>query len=66
MMKKLKDVCEWLGVVGFVLAWIMAMIAAFAFAGDTQTGYYAPDYVDANGALVDIDGDGDCYHWVEE
>jgi hypothetical protein len=29
-------------------------------------GYYAPDYVDENGVLYDIDGDGDFYHWVEE
>lgn len=28
-------------------------------------GYYAPDYVDENGVLYDIDGDGDTYHWVD-
>lgn len=33
---------------------------------NTPTGYYAPDYVDENGVMYDIDGDGDMYHWVEE
>ena len=48
-----------------VLVWIIAIITIFTF--DTpDSGYYAPDYVNAEGALIDIDGDGDFYHWVEK
>ena len=31
----------------------------------TPYGYWAPDYVTEDGVLVDIDGDGDVYHWVD-
>lgn len=28
-------------------------------------GYYAPDYINEEGVYIDIDGDGDVYHWVD-
>lgn len=28
-------------------------------------GYYEADYIDEEGQLIDIDGDGDYYHWVD-
>jgi hypothetical protein len=29
----------------------------------TSNGYWAPDYVTEDGAVIDIDGDGFPYHW---
>lgn len=28
-------------------------------------GYYEADYINDEGQLIDIDGDGDYYHWVD-
>lgn len=28
-------------------------------------GHWEADYINENGQLIDIDGDGDCYHWVD-
>ena len=28
-------------------------------------GYYEADYVNEEGVYIDIDGDGDVYHWVD-
>ena len=32
---------------------------------DGPSGRYVPDGFDANGKLIDTDGDGDYYHWEE-
>lgn len=32
---------------------------------DGPSGRYVPDGYDANGKLIDTDGDGDFYHWEE-
>ena len=45
---------------------IVMIVAIICLTYDTDTGYYAPDYVDENGIMHDIDGDGYMYHWVEE
>ena len=45
---------------------IVMIVAIICLTYDTDTGYYAPDYVDENGIIHDIDGDGYMYHWVEE
>ena len=53
---------------------IWAIICLFLFVGfwawmitDWLTspieGYWAPDYVNSSGELIDTDGDGDFYHW---
>ena len=49
-----------------VLGIVMIVAIIICLTHDTDTGYYAPDYVDENGIIHDIDGDGDMYHWVEE
>lgn len=49
-----------------VLGIVMVVAIIICFTHDTDTGYYAPDYMDSNGVLYDIDNDGDYYHWVEE
>lgn len=49
-----------------VLGIAMVVAIVICFNHDTETGYYAPDYMDSNGVLYDTDGDGDYYHWVEE
>ena len=49
-----------------VLGIVMVVAIIICLTHDTNTGYYAPDYVDENGIIHDIDGDGDMYHWVEE
>jgi len=28
-------------------------------------GHWEADYVNEEGQFIDIDGDGDCYHWVD-
>jgi hypothetical protein len=28
-------------------------------------GHWEADYINEEGQLIDIDGDGDCYHWVD-
>ena len=45
---------------------IVMIVTIICLTYDTDTGYYAPDYVDENGIMHDIDGDGYMYHWVEE
>ena len=45
---------------------IVMIVAIICLTYDTDTGYYAPDYVDENGIIHDIDGDGYMYHWIEE
>ena len=49
-----------------VLGIVMVVAIIICLTHDTNTGYYAPDYMDSNGVLYDTDGDGDMYHWVEE
>ena len=49
-----------------VLGIVMVVAIIICLTHDTNTGYYAPDYMDSNGVLYDTDGDGDYYHWVEE
>lgn len=49
-----------------VLGIVMVITIVICLTHDTDTGYYAPDYMDSNGVLYDTDGDGDMYHWVEE
>ena len=53
----------------FVAVLITFIFAIFGYmiydAWFTPKGYYAPDYVTESGVLVDIDGDGDYYHWVD-
>ena len=49
-----------------VLGIVMVVAIIICLTHDTDTGYYAPDYMDSNGVLYDIDNDGDYYHWVEE
>ena len=49
-----------------VLGIVMVVAIVICLTHNTDTGYYAPDYVDENGIIHDIDGDGYMYHWVEE
>ena len=53
-------------IIATVLGIVMIVAIIICLTDDTDTGYYAPDYVDENGIIHDIDGDGDMYHWVEE
>ena len=53
-------------IIATVLGIVMIVAIIICLTHDTDTGYYAPDYVDENGIIHDIDGDGDMYHWVEE
>ena len=53
-------------IIATVLGIVMIVAIIICLTHDTDTGYYAPDYVDENGIMYDIDGDGDMYHWVEE
>ena len=53
-------------IIATVLGIVMIVAIIICFNHSTDTGYYAPDYVDENGIMHDIDGDGDMYHWVEE
>ena len=53
-------------IIATVLGIVMIVAIIIYLTHDTDTGYYAPDYVDENGIIHDIDGDGDMYHWVEE
>ena len=53
-------------IIATVLSIVMIVAIIICLTHDTDTGYYAPDYVDENGIIHDIDGDGDMYHWVEE
>ena len=53
-------------IIATVLGIVMIVAIIICLTHDTDTGYYAPDYVDENGIMHDIDGDGDMYHWVEE
>ena len=53
-------------IIATVLGIVMIVAIIICFNHDTETGYYAPDYVDENGIIHDIDGDGYMYHWVEE
>lgn len=52
------------GIVAIVL--VITLIMAVAHSMAQSSGYYAPDYVDENGQIHDIDGDGSYYHWVQE
>ena len=53
-------------IIATVLGIVMIVAIIICLTHDTDTGYYAPDYVDENSIIHDIDGDGDMYHWVEE
>ena len=53
-------------IIATVLGIVMIVAIIISLTHDTDTGYYAPDYVDENGIMHDIDGDGYMYHWVEE
>lgn len=53
-------------IIATVLGIVMIVAIIICLTHDTDTGYYVPDYVDENGIIHDIDGDGDMYHWVEE
>ena len=53
-------------IIATVLGIVMIVAIIICLTHDTDTGYYAPDYVDENGIMHDIDGDGYMYHWVEE
>ena len=53
-------------IIATVLGIVMIVAIIICLTHDTDTGYYAPDCVDENGIIHDIDGDGDMYHWVEE
>ena len=45
---------------------LLLMWGAIVFDAFFKTdGYYVPDYMDKEGVLYDMDGDGDYYHWVE-
>lgn len=60
--KKLKD-----DLIGMLVIIILILLFGFILYHELTKpmGYYAPDYVDSNGVLYDIDGDGDTYHWVD-
>ena len=53
-------------IIATVLGIVMVVAIIICLTHDTNTGYYAPDYMNSNGVLYDTDGDGDYYHWVEE
>lgn len=67
--KKLRHVEDKLReiIVGVLMALVVALIFALVILDSTGTdGKYVPDGYDINGNLIDTDGDGDYYHWVEE
>lgn len=48
-----------------VLAFIAFMFWGIWSFFTYDEGYYEADYIDDEGQLIDIDGDGDYYHWVD-
>ena len=55
-------------ILGIVLAIIVSLVVVLMVAKEVSTpdGKYVPDGYDIHGNLIDTDGDGDYYHWVEE
>ncbi len=49
-----------------ILMMIIISIIAFVYSirHPQRHGHYKPDYVSKDGQLIDIDHDGDTYHWV--
>ena len=46
---------------------LVSMVLGFVAVSSKQpSGHYAPDYINESGEVIDIDGDGLLYHWVED
>lgn len=62
MKRKIKDL-----VVSLILALAVAGVWGYILydALFIDHGHYEAEFVDENGCLIDIDGDGDVYRWVE-
>lgn len=52
-----------IGTVGISLPNVYASVYD-SYIANHHYGHYAPEYMDSNGALHDIDGDGDKYDWI--
>lgn len=48
-----------------VIAFSMLMFWGIWLFFTHDEGHWEADYVNDEGQLIDIDGDGDCYHWVD-
>lgn len=48
-----------------VIAFSMLMFWGIWLFFTHDEGHWEADYVTEEGQLIDIDGDGDCYHWVD-
>ena len=55
---KIKSILLNLILLFFVILTVVHMI-------NKPSGHYEPDYINENGKFVDIDNDGDFYHWVD-
>lgn len=51
--------------IALVIGIAVAMLLCIYMNTDTTTGHYEPDAV-VDGQLIDTDGDGNFYHWVED
>lgn len=60
--KKIKNkIIDFVLIILFILVLLFGMYKVLT----KPVGYYAADGYDTNRSLIDTDGDGDYYHWVD-